>query len=338
MARIIANQKLSAGELASKLAGKLHGDPARQADCILPLSEARAGALTFCDRSSNRRLATALADTSAAIVLIPTIADLKIQTSATLIEVDHPLSAVIELLPLFFEQDLYPPGVSATAAVDPTVQLGDDIYIGDYAVIGPEVVIEDRSVIHPHVTIYPRVRLGQGCVVHAGAVLREDVTLGDHCVIQNGAVIGADGFGYIPDQAGNLHAVPQVGAAKLGNEVHIGANSCVDRGTLGNTTVGDWTKIDNLVQTGHNVSLGQNCIVCGQTGIAGSVSIGNRVVLGGGCGVQDHVSIADGCRFAGHSGVIGDITERGDYAGMPALPARQWRRLVAQLRRMVKNR
>ena len=199
-------------------------------------------------------------------------------------------------------------------------------------------MIEDRSVIHPHVTIYPRVRLGQGCVVHAGAVLREDVTLGDHCVIQNGAVIGADGFGYIPDQAGNLHAVPQVGAAKLGNEVHIGANSCVDRGTLGNTTVGDWTKIDNLVQTGHNVSLGQNCIVCGQTGIAGSVSIGNRVVLGGGCGVQDHVSIADGCRFAGHSGVIGDITERGDYAGMPALPARQWRRLVAQLRRMVKNR
>ena len=192
--------------------------------------------------------------------------------------------------------------------------------------IGAEVQIGNNVTIHPHVVIYPGTIIEDDCIIHSGAIIREYCHLKKGCVIQNGAVIGSDGFGYVPDPALGLRAVPQVGRAVLGPLVDVGANSCIDRGALGDTSISLGTKVDNLVQVGHNVSIGEHTIVCGQSGIAGSTRIGARCVLGGSTGVGDHLNIPDDCRFGGNSGVITAIDEPGDYMGHPAIPAQQWRR------------
>ena len=160
-------------------------------------------------------------------------------------------------------------------------------------------------------------------------MIREDCIVGSDTVIQNGAVIGADGFGYVPDKELGLAPVPQVGVVVLSDRVDVGANACIDRATLGTTLVGLGTKIDNLVQVGHNTKIGKFAILCGQTGVAGSCDIGNQVVLGGAVGVADHIQIVDGCRIAGKSVVFGNLTEKNDYAGYPARPAGEWRRSMA---------
>lgn len=208
------------------------------------------------------------------------------------------------------------------------------------ACIDPTVVIEIGAIVHPksvlganvHVgsgtAIGPCVKIGQFTKIGYNAAL-SNCSVGDSCVIHNGVCIGQDGFGFFVDEDGNMVKKPQMLNVRIGNHVDIGANTCIDRGSWRDTVIGDHTKIDNLVQIGHNVVIGKSCMLCGQVGIAGSVIIGDYVVLGGRVAVRDHVSIISKVRLAANSSVTKDIREPGDYGGFPAVPIHVWRRQIA---------
>lgn len=174
-------------------------------------------------------------------------------------------------------------------------------------------------------------------VIFSYNVALANCMIGDFCVIHSGVCIGQDGFGFFIDEQGNMVKKPQTLKARIENHVEIGANTCIDRGSWRDTVVGEHTKIDNLVQIGHNVVIGRSCLICGQVGVAGSVTIGDDVALGGRVGIRDHVNIASKVRLAANSCVTKDISEPGDYGGFPAIPIRDWRRQIAKHRQTLKS-
>ncbi|KAH9606675.1 hypothetical protein KSS87_014884, partial [Heliosperma pusillum] len=211
------------------------------------------------------------------------------------------------------------------------------------ACIDPSVVVETGAVVHPRAILGENVHVGSGAVIGANVrvgrssrlgynVSLSNCFIGDSCIVHNGACIGQDGFGFFVDEHGNMTKKRQALYARIGNHVEIGSNTCIDRGSWRDTTIGDHTKIDNLVQIAHNVVVGKYCMLCGQVGIAGSAMIGDYVTLGGRAAVRDHVSIVSKVRLAANSCVTKDIKEPGDYGGFPAVPIQLWRRQIASQR------
>ncbi|KAK7842590.1 probable UDP-3-O-acylglucosamine N-acyltransferase 2, mitochondrial isoform X1 [Quercus suber] len=209
-----------------------------------------------------------------------------------------------------------------SACIDPTALIEMGAIVHPKSVVGAYVHIGSGTVIGPSVAIGQLTKIGYNVVL-------TNCTVGDSCVIHNGVCIGQDGFGFFVDENGNMLKKPQMLNARIGNNVEIGANTCIDRGSWRDTVIGDHSKIDNLVQIGHNVVIGRGCMLCGQVGIAGSVTIGDYVTLGGRVAVRDHVSIVSKVRLAAISCVTKDIKEPGDYGGFPAVPIREWRRQIA---------
>jgi len=320
-------------ELALKVNARLLGNPDQIVQGLCSLDEPQTGCLSFTRETSPKKIASLVENLPIAALLVS--ASARIETKdikANILLVKDPLLALIEVVPLFYRAPR-PEGISEKADIHPSASLGKDVSIGAFSVVGENCVIGDHTVIHPHVVLYPGVSIGQRTLIHSGAIIRENCFIGSNAVIQNGAVIGSDGFGYTEGPEG-LIAVPQIGSVSLADSTEVGANTCVDRATLGKTLVGQNTKIDNLVQIGHNTKIGSHSILCGQVGIAGSCHIGSGVVMGGGAGLADHVTIADRVRLAGRTGVTADILESGDMAGFPAMPARDWRRSMALVRRL----
>ncbi|XP_020191343.1 probable UDP-3-O-acylglucosamine N-acyltransferase 2, mitochondrial [Aegilops tauschii subsp. strangulata] len=211
------------------------------------------------------------------------------------------------------------------ASVDPTAVVEAGAVVHSGAVIGKEVVVGSGTVVGPSVSVGQSTRIGYNVVL-------SNCSVGEFCTIHNGACIGQDGFGFFVDQDGQVKKKPQELYARIGDNVEIGANTCIDRGSWRDTMIGDDTKIDNLVQIGHNVVIGNCCMICGQVGIAGSATLGDYVVLGGRVAIRDHVSIASKVRLAANSLVTKDIQEPGDYGGFPAVPINEWRRQTVNLR------
>ncbi|GMN49803.1 hypothetical protein TIFTF001_018959 [Ficus carica] len=219
-----------------------------------------------------------------------------------------------------------------SAQIDPTAVVDIGAIVHSKAVVGANVHIGSGAVIGPSVTIGQFTKLWYN-------VALSNCTIGDLCVIHNGVCIGQDGFGFMVDEHGTMIKKPQkMLNVRIGNNVEIGANTCIDRGSWRDTVIGDNSKIDNLVQIGHNVVIGKNCMLCGQVGIAGSVTIGDYVIMGGRVAVRDHVSIVSKVRLAAISGVTKDIKKPGDYGGFPAVPIHEWRRQVAMHCRTSKKR
>lgn len=208
-----------------------------------------------------------------------------------------------------------------SACIDPTALIEVGAVVHPKAVLGAHVHVGSGTVIGPAVTVGPSTKIGYN-------VSLGNCTVGGSCIIHNGACIGQDGFGFLVDESGNMLKKPQMLNARIGDNVEIGANTCIDRGSWRDTVIGDWSKIDNLVQIGHNAVIGKSCILCGQVGIAGSVTLGDYVTLGGRAAVRDHVSITSKVRLAANSCVTKDIKEPGDYGGFPAVPIGIWRRQV----------
>ncbi len=246
---------------------------------------------------------------------------------------DLAMSQVLELFapptPLF-SIDIHP-----TAIIDKTAIIGNGTRIGAGSYIGPKVQLGENVTIYPNVTILDECTIGKNSVIWSGAVVRERCHMGNDCIIHPNATIGADGFGFRPDPQRGLVKIPQIGNVILGNNVEIGANTCVDRGKFSSTVLGDGCKIDNLIQIGHNSKLGRFCIMAGQSGLAGSVTLGDGVLIGGSASITDHVTIGDGAIIGGGSGVTKDIPGGKTMLGYPAIEARDALKQWAILKRLV---
>lgn len=330
---------LGAGIVLSDIARHLNlpitGSPDIQINSISSFDSGTAGSIAFSTETSTRRLATSLASSQiAALVVHERINLAELPPSISYLVSPHPMRSFVDMVPLFFQAYPRTAAISPLASIHPTARIGKNVSIGDFVSIGTDCVIGDDVTIYPQCVVYPEVQIGDGATLHAGAVVRERCIIGPQVILQNGSVVGADGFGYIPDPKEGVKAVPQVGSVVLSPRVEIGANACVDRGAFGDTTIGLATKIDNLVQIGHNVRVGQFSFICGGTAIAGSVEIGNQVTIGGSSAVAGHLKIHDRIRVAGRSGVTSSLEQSGDYGGFPAVPASQWRREMAGLRRV----
>jgi len=214
-------------------------------------------------------------------------------------------------------------GVHPSAVVDPSARLGARVAVGPLAVVGPDAVVEDDAVIGAGAFVGARARVGAGSVLRERVVVEDGVVVGRRCWLQAGAVIGGDGFGFAPGPRG-AERIHHLGTVVLGDDVEVGANACIDRATLGATVIGPRCKIDNLVQIGHNVRVGADALIAGQTGIAGSTQVGDRVVIGGAAGVSDHLEIGDDARIAGGAGVTKNVPAGDTWGGYPAQPVRRW--------------
>lgn len=324
-------------ELADLVNGTVVGKRDRVVKGICPLDEMLPDCLAFTRETRIAKIGEIARTKKPAALLVSkdvegTLSPDGLET--TFISVSDPLAALVELLPQFYSAHERLAGVSPKAEVHKSATIGKNVSIGAFSVIGADVRVDDDVTIHPHVTIYPGVSIGKRAVIHSGAVIREDCILGADIVVQNGAVIGADGFGYFLSPGAGLKSVPQVGIVRLADGVDVGANACIDRATLGTTAIGQGSKLDNLVQIGHNVTVGRYSIICGHAGIAGSCRIGDQVTIGGNVGIADHLTISDGCRVGGQSGVTNDLSEKGEYVGYPAQKATDWRRQSVALKRL----
>jgi UDP-3-O-[3-hydroxymyristoyl] glucosamine N-acyltransferase len=299
----------SLAEVARLVGGELAGDPTLVVRGLAPLEQAEPGDLSFV---TGPRYQAAAERSRASAFLVPPGLELP---GRAVIRVPEPALAMARLLRLFHPEVTPVPGVHPTAVVADSARVAADATVLAYAVVGPDSVVESRAVMHPHVVLREDVEVGRGVVVHAGAVL------------------GADGFGYVFD--GTSHRkIPQVGRVVVEDDVEIGANVTIDRATLGSTVVGRGTKIDNLVQIGHNTVIGADTIVVAQTGISGSCRIGSRVVLAGQVGLADHVTVGDGAQVGAQAGVHNDIPAGARVLGSPAIAAPMALRSMAALPRL----
>ncbi|MEM7584631.1 MAG: UDP-3-O-(3-hydroxymyristoyl)glucosamine N-acyltransferase [Acidobacteriota bacterium] len=319
-------------ELASAIGGEVIGDADFTVCGVRTLERASATDLSFVTRASY--LAEAEACQAGALLVPAEVVTPDLSATRPLLVADDPSWALTRIIELFHPAEAPPPGVHETAVVGLDCAIDPTAHVGPYAVIGDGCRIEAGAVISAHVV------LGRGChiaaeaILHPHVVVYERTDVGARAVVHAGVVLGADGFGYAM-RDGEHVKVPQVGRTVIEEDVEIGALSAIDRALLEETRVGRGTKIDNLVQVGHNVQIGRSCLLCGQVGVAGSAQLGDYVVLGGQSGVADHVEVARGVQAAGKSAVLQSVSEPGlKVGGIPAGDLRRWRRQVAGLERL----
>ncbi len=330
---------LTLGDIARLLNAEFIGDAETVITSVASLDTAGPGALAFVEHDS--RLQSALDSQAAALIVPPgsetalrnALLDTQARTKPAVIS-GNPRLAFARVMEFF--QPAAPPekGIHPTAIIDPTAIIGDNVTIREFCYVGRHARLAEGSVIYPHVTVGDGAQIGENCVVFASVVIGHHVCIGARVRIHSGTVLGGDGFGYVIDEKGNHYKVPQVGTVIIEDDVEIGANVCIDRATMGATRVGSGTKIDNLVQIAHNVQIGRNCILCGQSGLSGSVEVGDGAILAGQAGSRDHVKIGKGAIVGAKSGVMDDVPDGEFVAGTPALPGRQRMKLEAAFRKM----
>jgi UDP-3-O-[3-hydroxymyristoyl] glucosamine N-acyltransferase len=322
--------ELSVSELSRLIAGEVEGDGERIVRGVAPLEGAGPDDLSFV---ANPRYLRYLPTTAAGAVLLPRALDSAPPAGVVAIRVDDPYAALAAVLPVLYPERTDPPEIHPTAVIGEEAELGEGVTIGAYAVIGRRVRIGDRCRIAAHVVIGDDCVLGADSLLHPQCTLYPGVRLGERCVIHGGARLGSDGFGFALVQ-GAQRKIPQVGGCVLGDDVEVGANTTIDRGSVGDTVVGSGTKIDNLVQIGHNCRIGQHVLLISQVGVAGSTTVGDHAILGGQVGVQGHIRIGAGARVGGQAGVIGDVPDGANVSGYPARPHREALRAQAALLRL----
>ena len=316
------------GELANRLGAELRGDAEVEITGVKGIEEAGPAEITFV---ANPRYTGLARTTRAAAVLVdPEFPEIHSPT----LRIKNPYHAFSRALGMFYQPPVYSPGIHPTAVIDPTAMIGEGAHIGAYVVIGSAVKLGPHATLLPHVVLYPGVTAGSHLFAHAHAVVREGCVLGDHVTLENGAIVGADGFGFAKNQAGEWEKIPQSGPVRLGDRVDVQANACIDRATVGATEIGSGTKVDNLVQVGHGSRVGKDTLLCAQVGLAGSSVIGNNVILAGQAGVAGHCSLGDGVILTAQSAVSHDVPPGKMISGSPGFDNRTWLRAVAIFQRL----
>jgi UDP-3-O-[3-hydroxymyristoyl] glucosamine N-acyltransferase len=315
-------------EIAKTLNCELAGDGALEITGVAGLEEAGPTELTFL--SNPRYLPRVKMTRAGAIIIGREVA----RPSLPALVSENPYLDFARALELFYQPPRPKPGIHPAAVIAESARLGEGASVGPYAVIGENVSIGARAVLHPHVVIYDGVEIGDDFCAHSHAVVREFCRIGHRVILQNGVVIGADGYGFARRAGGTHHKIPQAGVVIIEDEVEVQANTCIDRAAVGETRIGRGSKIDNLVQIGHACRVGENAIICAQTGIAGSTVLGNNVVLAGQVGIINHLHIGDGVQITAQSGVGSDVPAGQKISGSPAFDNRQWLRATAVFQRL----
>ncbi len=320
--------KFTIEEINQAVNGTLAGNPTILISGVEQISEATKNQLTFIGEKKYIKL---WGQSNASAAIVNDNLDIEPGKDRALVRVpDADLALALVLQMYEPEPPKCEPGIHSTAVVDSTSEIGASAAIGAGCYIGPGVVIGANTKLYPNVTVLDDTSIGSETIIWSGTVIRERCRIGNHCIIHPNVTIGADGFGYRPSPDGRgLVKIPQIGTVEIGDGVEIGAGSCVDRGKFSATSIGDGTKIDNLVQIAHNCKLGRFCVIAGHSALGGSVTLGDGVMMGGGARVKDHVTIGAGARLGGNTGVISDVAPGKTLLGVPADDLRQTLRLWA---------
>jgi UDP-3-O-[3-hydroxymyristoyl] glucosamine N-acyltransferase len=314
------------GEIAERLGATLeNGAPETKIIGVAGIEEAVQGELTFV---ANPKYG-ALARTTKASAVIVDEEFASIPTA--LLRSKNPYLAFAQAMRLFYQPPNYAPGIHPSAMVHPSAKIGAGAHIGPFVAVDAGVEIGTNAVLLAHVVIYRDVKIGDDFFAHAHSVVREGCRLGHRVLLQNGVIIGGDGLGFAKDSQAHWHKIPQPQPVIIGDDVEIQSNSCVDRASVGVTRIGRGTKLDNLVQVGHGSTIGEDCLLAAQVGVAGSTEIGNRVILTGQVGVVGHCKIGDGAIVTPQSGVSGDIEAGAIVSGAPAVDHKAWLKYSAVL-------
>ncbi len=318
---------LRLSEIARQVGAELHGSD-REVVALKPLDDAGPEDLSFC---ISARYTPKLEELQAAAVLVD-----RVHEGVTLPQLvsNTPYLTFAKLVRLFHPEKPLVAEIHPTAVVDDSAIVGTGVRIGAYCVVGEGVRIGAGTELKPNVVIADKAVLGTDCLIHSFVSIREDSVLGHRVIVQDGARIGSDGFGFARDAEGVYTKIPQVGHVVIGDDVEIGANTCIDRATLSQTVIGEGTKLDNLVQIGHNCTIGEHVIMAGHVGLAGSVKVGDRTTLAGKVGVSDNVTIGSGVLVGGKSGVTRDVPDDEIHVGYPAMPYRSWKELQRHLMKL----
>ncbi len=317
--------------IAGYLGGEVAGDPKAAVSTFAKIEEAKPGALAFL---ANPKYEHHLYTTQATIVIVNKSFTPSAPVAATMIRVEDAYSCFAKLLELYVANKPQKKGISPLAAIHETAAIGPETYVGEYAVIGEGVRTGKDCKIYPQVYLGDRVVLGDGVTLYPGVKIYEECRIGDRVTIHAGSVIGADGFGFAPDEKGEFHKIPQIGNVRIEDDVEIGANTCIDRATMGSTVIRRGVKLDNLIQVGHNVTIGENTVAASQVGIAGSSKVGAGCMMGGQVGIAGHLTIGDGVKLASKSGISNSVPDGETYMGSPAMPGIKYHRSYAVFRNL----
>lgn len=311
--------EFTAKQIAELLGGDVEGNANASVQTFAKIEEGVEGAISFL---ANPHYEHFLYTTASSIVLVNRDFTLSQPVSTTLIRVDNAYEAIARLLKFYEQATSRREGIHPLACIAPTAQVGEGCYIGPFAYIGEGVTIGQGSQIYAHAVVEERASLGEGCILYPGASVYHDCVLGNRVILHSGSVVGADGFGFAP-AADGYEKIPQIGIVTIEDDVEIGANTCVDRSTMGSTYVRRGVKLDNLVQIAHNCDVGANTVMSAQVGVAGSTKIGAWCMFGGQVGIAGHASIADRTQSGAQAGIAGSVRKPGTtIQGSPAIDAK----------------
>ncbi len=323
--------QFSAEMIAAGLGGDIVGDKDVTVSTFAKIEEGRAGALSFM---ANPKYEHYVYTTESSIVIVNRSWEPKEEVKATLIKVDDAYGSFAKLLEMYVAYKPQKSGIHPTAVVADSAKVGKGCYIGAYVVIDEGAEVGDGVKLYPHVYLGDGVKVGEGSTLHSGVKVYEGCKIGSRCIIHSGAVVGADGFGFAPNAKGEYDKIPQIGIVTIEDDVEIGANTTIDRATMGSTVICKGTKIDNLVQIGHNVVVGANTVMAGQSAIAGSAKVGKNCMIGGQAGIVGHITVGDRSIIGSSSGVSSSIPEGSQIMGTYGIDAAKFRRVNAVFRNL----
>ena len=307
--------EFSAKQIAEFIQGTIVGDENATVHTFAKIEEGMPGAISFL---SNPKYTHYIYDTQSSIVLVNKDFEPEKEIKATLIKVDNAYESLAKLLNLYEMSKPKKTGIDPLAYIAPTAKIGQNVYIAPFACVGDNAVIGDNTSLHPHATVGSGAKVGSNCILYPHVTVYHDCRVGNNCILHAGSVVGADGFGFAPSPEG-YEKIPQIGIAILEDNVEIGANTCIDRATMGATVIRKGVKLDNLIQIAHNVEVGSHTVMASQVGVAGSTKIGEWCMFGGQVGVAGHITVGNKVNMGAQSGVNGSVKDGKALIGTPPI-------------------
>jgi UDP-3-O-[3-hydroxymyristoyl] glucosamine N-acyltransferase len=325
--------EFSAEQIAGILNGSVEGNPEVTVKGLSKIEEGSEGTLAFL---SNPKYEEYIYVTNASICIVnKTFTPSKaIPSTLTLVKVDDAYSCFAKLLEFYDQMRKKQPKIESPSFIAESAKIGNDIYLGAFSYISDNAVIGDNVILYPNVFIGENVKIGNNCTIHPGASIYNDCILGDNCTIHAGTIIGADGFGFAPNENGEYSKIPQIGNVILEDNVEIGSNCTIDRATMGSTIIRKGVKLDNLIQVAHNVEIGKNTVMASQVGVAGSTKIGENVMIGGQAGISGHIHIANGTKIVAQSGIPNTVKKADTLMGSPGIPLEDFKKSYFGFRKL----